>query len=130
MKTIKETGEVTQPDDSSNSKGESEKGREHDVDTPQNKKTQYKQKGNKIYAEQEIAKINYSKNKAPKNKEKSYKCHTTHKNKKPFSCIKEKKIYAKFLNSIYIETTDVVNKTHTHDSNFAPTKNTKHQTDY
>ena len=54
--------------------------------------------------------------------------HTKNKNKKPFSCIKEKKIYAKFLNSIYIETTDVVNKTHTHDSNFAPTKNTEYQT--
>ena len=48
----------------------------------------------------EICKDKVFKNKAPKNKEKSYKCHTTHKNKKPFSCMKEKKIYAKFLNSI------------------------------
>ena len=54
--------------------------------------------------------------------------HTKNKNKKTFSCIKEKKIYAKFLNSIYIETTDVDNKTHTHDSNFAQTtKNTEQQ---
>ena len=83
MKTIKDTGEC-------------EKGKGHDVDTPQNINTQLH--------------------------------HTKNKNKKPFSCIKEKKIYAKFLNSIYIETSDIVNKTHTHDSNFAPTKNTEHQT--
>ena len=29
-----------------------------------------------------------------------------------------------------VKTSNVVNKTHTHDSNFAPTKNTEHQTDY